>query len=763
VLKWCLRFKAVFVGLTSVIVFLGLFAWLGFSTLFGFMPDAVRRSRPYVALSHAFPGLGREFMPPLDEGGYLLMPTTMPHASIGEAMDVLRKQDMAINAIPEVESAVGKIGRAESPLDPAPISMIETIISYKPEYAVDKAGRRTFYKFDPGAEDVFRDESGKAVPGPDGEPIPLSGRYFWDQDGKLIEDPDGRPFRLWRPHVKRPDDIWKEIVEASAIPGTTSAPRLQPISARLVMLQSGMRAPMGIKVKGPDLKTIEKVAIDIERLLKSGEVPSVKTEAVVADRIVGKAYLELDWDREALDRYGVHVAKAQKVVEIAIGGMKLTTTVEGRERYPVRVRYMRELRDTIEGLRKILVTAADGTQIPIAQLLERQVNIELDEKAAARHGIDAATVADLIRRELLASGIDEDDLQAGAEIPFPIRVRRRDEFTGKADELRSLEVQTASGNQIPVSDLLELGYPREPWYKRGPMVIKSEDTQLVGYVLFDMKPGCAEVDAVEAAQSYLAGKEEDFRKAYSDAVAEARSESRELTDEEVASLPGLNRRGCTYVFAGNYENQIRSQRTLMVVLPLALFVIFMILFFQFRAASTTLMVFSGILVAWSGGFIMLWLYGQDWFLNFSLFGTSMRDLFQVHPINLSVAVWVGFLALFGIATDDGVVMATYLEQSFRKNPAASVEGIREATLAAGLRRVRPCLMTTATTVLALVPVLTSTGRGSDVMVPMAIPSFGGMAIEALTMLVVPVLYAGLRELRLKRAARAEFAKPQSNN
>ena len=187
----------------------------------------------------------------------------------------------------------------------------------------------------------------------------------------------------------------------------------------------------------------------------------------------------------------------------------------------------------------------------------------------------------------------------------------------------------------------------------------------------------------------------------------------------------------------------------MVVLPLALFVIFIILYFQFRSVITTSLVFSGIAIAWAGGFIMLWLYGQPWFLDFDVFGTNMQTLFQIHPINLSVAVWVGFLALFGIATDDGVVVTTYLDQSFFRRRITTNEEARKATLAAGLRRVRPCLMTTATTILALIPVLTSTGRGSDIMVPMAIPSFGGMMIEIMTMLVVPVLYCSVQEWKLR--------------
>jgi len=159
-------------------------------------------------------------------------------------------------------------------------------------------------------------------------------------------------------------------------------------------------------------------------------------------------------------------------------------------------------------------------------------------------------------------------------------------------------------------------------------------------------------------------------------------------------------------------------------------------------------VFSGIVVAWAGGFILVWLYGQPWFLDFHFFGINMRELFQVHPINLSVAIWVGFLALFGIASDNGVVIATYLDQTFAGRRVLSVSEVREATVAGAVRRIRPCLMTSATTILALLPVLTSTGRGSDVMIPMAIPSFGGMLVVLVSVFVVPVLYCWVRERQL---------------
>nr|WP_034624037.1 efflux RND transporter permease subunit [Maridesulfovibrio hydrothermalis] len=645
-LGWCLNHKLLFLCLPAFITVLGMSIWLGFGNITSFLPETVKASSPYVKLAHSFPGLGKEFMPNLDEGAFLFMPTTMPHASIGEAQDVLRKQDMMIQSIPEVDSAVGKLGRAETPLDPAPISMIETVINYKSEYLTDKSGERLRFKFDPDQKDYFRNADGGLVPAQDGYPYLVQGYYERDEDGKLIPDEDGKPFRIWRAAlnpglnpdrkswkgINSPDDIWDEIIKAAEIPGVTSAPKLQPIAARIVMLQSGMRAPMGIKVKGPSLEILEKVALDLERLLK--QVGSVQPEAVIADRIVGKPYLEIIIDREAIARHGVMLSQVQDVIEVAVGGKVVTTTVEGRERYPVRVRYLRELRDNIDSLGNILVSAPAGEQIPLSQLTEIK-------------------------------------------------------------------------------------------YIRGPQVIKSEDTFLVGYVLFDKKPGFAEVDVVEHAQAFL----------------DSKIKSGELV------IPA----GVSYEFAGSYENQIRAQKKLAVILPLALLVIVLILYLQFKSMATTLMVFSGIFVAWSGGFLMIWLYGQAWFLNFTMFGTDMRELFQVAPINLSVAIWVGFLALFGIASDDGVIMATYLDESKKRRKMQSIPEIRQAIITGAQRRIRPALMTSATTILALLPILTSTGRGSDIMVPMAIPSFGGMTIAILTVFVVPVLYCGVEEIKFKRA------------
>ena len=212
--------------------------------------------------------------------------------------------------------------------------------------------------------------------------------------------------------------------------------------------------------------------------------------------------------------------------------------------------------------------------------------------------------------------------------------------------------------------------------------------------------------------------------------------------------------GVSYRFAGTYENQVRSAKRLMVLVPLALAIIFVLLYLQFRRTSTALMVFAGVALAAAGGFLLIWAYGQAWFLNISPFGVDLRHLFHVGETRMTVAVWVGFLALFGIATDNGVIVATYLMQLFRGKSPASVAEVHALVVEAGERRLRPCVMTTATTLLALLPVVTSHGRGADLMVPMALPSIGGVVLALVTLFTVPVLYSIGEEHQLKKRQRA---------
>lgn len=552
-----------------------------------------------------FQNTGQEFMPSLNEGSFLLMPTAMPHSGVAENLKNLRILDMAVTAIPEVESVVGKAGRVNSALDPAPLSMYENVIAYKSEYKTDENGHRIRYRYE-------------------------QGEYIFDEDGELIPDKSGRYFRQWREHIKSPDDIWNEIVKVTKVPGVTSAPKLQPIETRLVMLQTGMRAPMGIKVKGQDLKQIEATGLELEAHLR--EVEGVKDAAVFAERIVGKPYLLIDIDRQKINRFGLQIESVQQQIQATIGGMNMTTTVEGRERYPIRIRYPLDQRSDITAIENIFL-------------------------------------------------------------------------------------QTPSNGQIRLGDVVDIRY------EQGPQAIKSEDGFLVGYVLFDKEPGYAEVEVVQNAQQYL----------------------KELINEGSLVIPA----GINYNFAGNYEQQVRANKRLSILVPIALALIFLILYLQFKSVSISLMVFSGVFVAFAGGFIMIGLYDTSFFMNFEIFGTNLRDLFQIHTINLSVAVWVGFLALFGIATDDGVLVATFLKDSFARNTPDNIQGIRDAVVEGGLRRVRPAMMTTATTILALLPVLSSTGRGADIMVPMAIPSFGGMMLQIVTMFTVPVLFCLWKEIRLK--------------
>jgi Cu(I)/Ag(I) efflux system membrane protein CusA/SilA len=616
-LRWVLANKLRFLAAPTALVVFGATVWLGGATVVSPLVAALdvvglgaplTASRPYRRLTEAFPGLQKEFMPPLDEGTFLYMPTVMPHAGIGEALDILQKQDTRFAAIPEVSMAVGKLGRADTPLDPAPLSMFETIIQVRPEY---------------------------------GAPDPETGV---------------RP-RQWRDHIRSMDDIWQEIVKAGEVPGATSAPKLMPIATRIVMLQSGMRSPLGVKVKGRDLASLERVASTIEQALKT--VAGVAPATVLADRVVGKPYLEIVIDRDRAARYGVRVVDAQRVIQTALGGRTVTTAIEGRERYPVRVRYQREERDSLEAMM--------GTLVPAASVV-RPVGPSASPNSPAT---DAR----------------------------PHRPH------------------------VPLSQIAELRYVP------GPLAIKSEDGFLVAYVTFDRRQDAGEVEVAEAAQARIDHLLEEGALVLGDGM---------LRPE----------------VAGTYVNQVRSERTLMVLLPVALLLIVVLLLLHFGRLSTSLIVFTGVVVAWAGGFTFLWLWGALEGTSLTVFGVDLLAAFAPQDVKLSVAVWVGFIALFGVASDDGVVMATTLDASFKEHAPSSVDEVRAAVIAGGMRRIRPCLMTTATTVLALLPVLTSHGRGADVMTPMALPSVGGMLFELLTLFVVPVLYCWWAERRTLRAPAA---------
>jgi Cu(I)/Ag(I) efflux system membrane protein CusA/SilA len=580
-LRWILAHKATFLSLPMSLMLLGLTIWFGWGTLtspietgLAILDVNVNHWKPWSWMKHTFPGLGREFMPPLDEGSFLYMPSLVPAGSLTEVVESMAQQDMAMRTVPEVESVVGKAGRVESALDPAPIGMIETIVLLKPKEQWRKQAVERFY------EDW-----------PEWVKPPL--RYFLPEERFISKD-----------------EILEELRKKTDIPGVLPS-WLQPIQTRIVMLQSGFRAMMGVKIFGSDLREIERLGLELEKILK--QAPGATD--VVADRIVGKPYVEYRIDREKLARYGVSIRDVQDVIEIAIGGENLTTSVEGRERYPIRVRYPREQRDNLEELHRILVPAANGAQVPISQVAE-------------------------------------------------IR------------------------------------------YTLGPQEIKSENTLLVGYVTMNTRDR-DEVSVVEDADALIQAK---------------------IKSEELKFPPGYY-----YQWAGQFENQVRAMNRLKLLIPACLAVDFVLLYIGLKRWWIALLVFSDILISASGGFIMLLFWGY----------------------NISVAVWVGFIALFGVAEDDSVVVSTYIGDLLEQRPPNSVEGVRELVVEAGSKRIRPNLMASATTFLGLIPVFLTDGRGSDVMQPMAIPSVGGMAVGLVTLFVTPCVYCWVEEWKVRRKLKAQ--------
>ena len=502
ILRWSLQNKLKFLMIPAFTLFFGLLIWQGFNRTFGFIATGAekagwknfRHTGMWQGPVKSFPGTGKEFMPSLNEGSFLLMPTSMPHSSIEKNLEYIETLDKRLSTIPEVEVAVGKWGRVNSALDPAPIQMFENTINYRSEYILDKNGHRMQFKADRDGNFLLKTNT---------KYNPDKQKFRIIPGDSLIPDSKGEYFRQWRPQIKKPLDIWKEIVKVTDIPGLTSAPKLQPIETRLVMLSTGMRAPMGLKVYGPDLNSIEQAGLVFEKALK--DVPSVKASAVFYDRAVGAPYLEIKLNREAMARYGMTVSNIQEILQVAVGGMTLSTSVEGRERFPLRVRYARELRDNPNDIKRILVPAMNGVQIPLGEIAD----------------------------------ID---------------------------------------------------------YTRGAQMIRSENTFLVGYVIFDKIENKAEVDVVQEADKIL----------------------KEKLNSGAIVLPA----GVTYKFAGNYEHQVRATKRLAIVVPVSLIIILLLLYFQFRTITASFIHFSGVFVAFSGGFIMLWLYGQSWFMNFPIAGIT---------------------------------------------------------------------------------------------------------------------------------------------
>jgi Cu(I)/Ag(I) efflux system membrane protein CusA/SilA len=508
-LNWMLENRKIFVIFPTIIFLLGMFA---------------------------FSKLGKEFMPSLNEGEILYMPVTTPDVSMTKARELLAYTDKKLKEHPLVANAIGKLGRANTAIDPAPVAMFETVVKLIPE-----------------------DE--------------------W---------PDGVSIY----------DIMSELDGELQVPGLVNA-WLFPIENRIAMISTGIKTQIGIKIFGDDLKKLESLAAKIGK-----EVEKIKgAYGVYAEQITGKPYIEFDIDRVSASRYGINTGTINKILQTAVGGMTIGQFYEGRERYPIRVRYKKELRDRIDELKKVLV-------------------------------------------------------------PSPL------------------------GQHIPLSELADINIVT------GPAAIQSENGMLRSLVLLNVQ-GRDLIGFVEDAKEHI---------------------------EKNVELP----KGYSIVWAGQYESQVRSNNRLMMLVPIALIINLFLIYIGIKNLRNAGIIFSAVPIAFAGGLILLWIGG----------------------FNTSVAVWVGFIALFGIAVDDGVVMMTYLQEAIKTHNPKDWVGLKECIIEAGSRRIRPLVMTTTTTVVALIPIMWSTSTGSEVMKPMAIPTLGGMLVELVTLFIVPVVYSYFEHRRI---------------
>ncbi len=523
---------------------------------------------------------GSEFMPPLDEGSILFMPTMLPNVSISEAKRIVEVQDRIIKSIPEVETVLGKAGRAESPTDPAPVSMIETII-------------------------ILKDKS------------------------------------EWREGIVKAD-IVKELNSKLQIPGVSNG-WTQPIINRINMLSTGIRTDLGIKIFGDNLDTLEMLAIEAERLVKN--IPGAAD--VYAERTQGGSYIDIDINREAISRYGLNVSDVQDVIEISIGGENISKTVEGRRRFPIRVRYMKDYRSDVEALKKVWVNLPGGT----------------------------------------VSSMGETGNETSA----------------------NLNSTQNKKTQIPLGELADIKITS------GPPMISSEDALLRSVVFLNVRD--------RDMGSFV-------------------NEAKEVLDKNFTpSLP----KGYFYTWSGQWENQIRAKKRLEIIIPIVFIIIFVMLYFTFKNFLEAGLVMLSVPFALIGG----------------IYYMSILDL------NFSVAIWVGFIALYGVAVETGVIMVIYLHEALdkkltEKGDNISAQDLVDATEEGAILRLRPKLMTVAVAMLGLIPVMWATGTGADLAKPLAVPMIGGILTSAIHVLfVTPVIFVMIKEYfrkkgKLKKSEMAKF-------
>jgi Cu(I)/Ag(I) efflux system membrane protein CusA/SilA len=492
--------------------------------------------------------LGSEFMPPLNEGTILFMPTALPGISVTEATRLLQRQDQLLKQFPEVDHVFGKVGRAETPTDPAHFSMAETTVTLKPE-------------------------------------------------------------EQWRPGVTW-DSLIAELDPLLKFPGMPNI-WWMPIQTRTEMLATGIRSNLGIKILGPDLAEIERIGLTIESLLQGLR----GTRSAYSERVTGGYYLDVQVDRDAIARYGLTIEDVEDVIESAIGGKNISQTVEGRERYPINVRYARALRDDPESLRRVLVETPSGATIPMAQLAR----------------ISMVT---------------------------------------------------------------------------GPPTVRDERGSLSGIVFVD-----------------VTGRD----------LAGYVTEAQRLVREHVRLKPGYR-----LEWGGQFQYLERAKARLRIVVPVTIFLIFVLLYMNFRSVTRSLIVLLSVPFGVIGAIVYLYLL----------------------KYHLSVAVWVGIIALAGVAAETGVIMIIFLDEAYerwqREGRLHSMADLHLAIIEGAVQRVRPKVMTASAILIGLLPIMWSHGSGADVMKRIAAPMIGGMVSSTLlTLVVIPVMYALWRGRTLPAEAPVE--------
>ena len=605
--------------------------------------------------------LGHEFMPPLNEGDILYMPITLPNISIEQAKIQLQRQDRMLKDFPEVDTVFGKVGRAETPTDPAPITMVETTVRLRPESEWRKVHDDRFYSKWPRFvqapfRPIFRDEH----------------RITWEE-------------------------LTSEMNRKMQFPGWTNAWTM-PIKTRVDMLTTGIRTPIGIKIFGTDLNEIEKIGTQLETALPA--IPG--TRSVLYERNLGGLYIDIVPDRDALARYGLKVGDVERIIESAIGGTSISTTVEGRNRFSINVRYPQDLRNDLDKLRQVLVPIA-GT-MPKGNGMGKQGSllppdpprVMLAQNMGAERGRGAPpgmTVMPQLKPQSMSDA--RMDLSPMSSVPVV-----RPSMTAQpamSSNMLGGDQQPAQKTFIPLGELATIKIVG------GPPMVRDEAGLLVGYVYVD----------IDQAQRDIGGYVNDAKAAVAKALAGGS-----------LRLP----QGYYLKWTGQYELLEEMVARMKIVIPVTLALIMLLLFLHFRNFIEVLIVLLSIPFALVGSIWLMWLLDY----------------------RVSTAVWVGIIALTGLAAQTGIVMIVYIDNAYlRRKRAGKIRDLNDiiwAHMEGTVMRVRPKLMTVGTMLVGLIPLLWATGSGADVMKRIAAPMVGGLLTSAfLTLEMIPVIYTYWRQ------------------